>query len=95
MEVVPRLLENLWTPALPYSQNPAIGPYSEPAKSRPHPIHIILQSTSIVFRMVSSLKVSRLKFCMDVLGLPEVTCLVIIVLLDFITLAISGEEHKL
>jgi len=34
-------------PALTYSQDPAIGPYPEPAEPRPRPIHLRYISTCL------------------------------------------------
>ena len=81
--------------SLPYSQVPATCPYPEPARSSPCPhvplpkiyLNIILPFTSGLFKWSVSLRFPRQ-------NPVHASCLTHLILLDFITRTILGEQYR-
>ena len=89
--------------SLPYSQVPATCPYSEPARSSPYP-HILLPEdpseyyppiyawVSQVFSFPSGFRTKTL--CTPLHAPVHTTCPAHLILLDFITRTVFGEQYR-
>jgi hypothetical protein len=94
---IPRIL---WNPedSLPHTQVPATCPYSQPARSSPHPhiphLNIILPSTPGSPKLSVTLRFPHQNRVYASTLPISATCPAHLILLDFITRKILGEEYR-